>query len=322
MSRPARGVLLVVLGLLTGLLVGLAPATATAATHPGRDGRIAFVRDGDVYTMTRWGGDVVRLTRSGVNQHPAWSPDGRRIAYLHQGAQGRTDVWVMGAWGRRPQPVTRSGDVAAEGVTWSPDGLRLAFAAPAPGDPTVPVLQIVRAVAPPGGAEVQAGYLTGSDWCSETPPGPAAPFAVDGSLNWSPDGTRIAVFQNGDCRFDDTMSWYFPQTGELRQVEASGADCCGYRTWTDLFWGPEGQFGYTEQDRGEYGEDVDAPTRVVYPGFATLDGDSDGAPSPSGTYLALTNASSGTPEVVRALADGTQRRTLTVGHQPDWQPRP
>ena len=71
-----------------------------------------------------------------------------------------------------------------------------------------------------------------------------------------------------------------------------------------------------------YGDDTDAPSHIVYAGFTSLDGDTGGAPSPSGTYLALTNASSGTAKIIRAAADGSARRVLTTGYQPDWQPLP
>ena len=86
--------------------------------------------------------------------------------------------------------------------------------------------------------------------------------------------------------------------------------------------GPDGSFGYTQRDTGSYGEDEDAPTRVVYEGFSSVDGDSQAAPSPSGRFVVLVNASSGSNKIIRARADGSGRTVLTNGSQPDWQPRP
>ncbi len=145
---------------------------------------------------------------------------------------------------------------------------------------------------------------------------------VDRFLAWSPDGTRIAVLSNDDCQFDFRVDHYYVATGEQRLYATSGADCCGYLDWTDLFWGPGNQFGYSQRDRGQYGEVTNAPTYIVYPGFRSLAGDTGGAPSPSGAFMALTNASSGTAMIIRARSDGTARRTLAVGYQPDWQVRP
>jgi hypothetical protein len=180
-------------------------------------------------------------------------------------------------------------------------------------------LETVRSTAPFGTPTPRTGFYTGGEWCPD--PTPVRPIAVDRFVAWSPDGTRIALFDHADCYYDDRIDWYNPTTGEASHVAASGGDCCGYRDWTDLFWGPANQFGYTDRDTGDYGDDL-YPTHIIYPGFTSRDGDTGGAPSPSGTYMALTNASAGTAQIFRANANGTGRRVLTTGYQPDWQPRP
>jgi hypothetical protein len=286
-----------------------AGATHPGATHPGHDGRIAFVRANQIYTMTPSGTRVRKLTTSGKNHHPTWSPDGKRLAYIH-GAGGRRNVWVMGSHGAHKTPVTRSGDVTSTEATWSPNGKRLALA--------TSQLVRIRSRAPFGSPQALNGLPTGGVCDGE---GETGPEYVDRFVTWSPRG-RIAVLDHSDCYYDDRIDMYHPATGELRQYLAGGADCCGYRDWTDLFWGPKGQFGYTDQDLGPYGEDVDTPTHIVYPGFASHDDDTGGAPSPSGRYLALTNTASKTPKIVRANADGTKRVVLACGRQPDWRPRP
>ncbi len=47
------------------------------------DGReLAFARDGDIHAMTVATGETRQITHNGLDNHtPAWSPDGRRIAY-------------------------------------------------------------------------------------------------------------------------------------------------------------------------------------------------------------------------------------------------
>ena len=310
-ARAARAALMSLV-LLVAALVGVAgSASAPAgATSPGADGRIAFVRSNQVFSMTRWGGDVRQLTTSGKNYRPKWSPDGRRISFIHE-AQGRRDVWVMAAAGGQKRAVTTTGDVTSAGASWSPDGRTLAYA--------TTQLMTIRSTAPYGAPRAVSGYQTGG-FCGSD--GTVRPVPVDRFVAWSPDGTRIAVLNHADCYFDDRMDHYFVASGELRQYAASGGDCCGYDDWTDLFWGPRNQFGYSERDLGQYGEDVTAPSKIVYPGFTSLPGDTGGAPSPSGTLMALTNASSGTAMIVRARADGSGRKVLTQGYQPDWQVRP
>jgi hypothetical protein len=308
-SSAVRTFVRAVVVLATAVAGVVVAAPQAGATHPGSDGRIAFVRANQIYTMTPGGRRVHKLTTSGENHHPTWSPDGKRLAYIHE-AGGRRNVWVMGAHGAHKTPVTRSGDVTSSGATWSPNGKRLALA--------TSQLVRVRSRAPFGSPQSVSGLPTGGVCNGQ---GETGPVYVDRFVTWSPRG-RIAVLDHSDCYYDDRIDMYHPATGELRQYLASGADCCGYRDWTDLFWGPDGQFGYTDQDLGPYGEDVDTPTRIVYPGFASRDGDTGGAPSPSGRYLALTTTASKTPKIVRANADGTKRVVLGRGRQPDWRPRP
>jgi len=310
---PPRTVRTALLSLLlsAATVVGLAITVAPAdAAYPGGDGRIAFVRANQIYTMTPSGTGVTRLTAAGKNYRPKWSPNGRWISYIHE-VNGRRDVWVMGAGGGHKRAVTTTGDVTSAGATWSPTGKRLAFANPE--------LNVVRSAARAGSPAPLNGFPTGG-FCSD--PGELGPIYVDRFVAWSPDGARIAVFDHSDCYFDDRIDMYYTATNELRQYVAGGADCCGYVDWTDLFWGPGNQFGYSERDLGPYGEGTSNPVRIVYPGFRSRAGDTGGAPSPSGTYLAVTNASSGTAKIVRAKVAGTDRRVLTRGYQPDWQPVP
>jgi len=309
--KNARSALLAIVVLLAGVLPIMLVGQPADAAYPGRDGRIAFVRNNQIFTMTSSGTDVRKLTHTGSNSQPTWSPDGTRIAYLHQ-ADGLTDVWVMGAWGRQKRNVTRSGDVTSAGASWSPDGTALAFASG--------TLKVISASAPFGSPTELTGVPTGG-FCDD-PTEPARPIFVDRFVAWSPDGTRIAVFDHADCYFDDRVDILDLASQQLVQYSASGADCCGYLRWTDLVWGPANQFGYTQRDTGQYGQDLGAPTRIVYPGFASRDGDAEAAPSPSGTYLALTDTSTPNGKVVRARADGTGRTVLVNGSQPDWQPVP
>jgi Tol biopolymer transport system component len=56
---------------------------------------------------------------------PAWSPDGRRLAYAAPARGGATDLFVVDADGSHRGRLTRSGTADELAPDWSPDGKRL-----------------------------------------------------------------------------------------------------------------------------------------------------------------------------------------------------
>lgn len=73
-------------------------------------------------------GSLHRLTHSdALDEFPAWSPNGRRIAFSRSPVAVRyTGIWLMNAGGGGERQLThnRYGDYCAR---WSPDGRRIAF---------------------------------------------------------------------------------------------------------------------------------------------------------------------------------------------------
>ncbi len=91
------------------------------ATH------IVFSYAGDLWRVSREGGEAVRLTSSiGTEDMPSFSPDGKEIAFTGQ-YDGNTDVYVMPAAGGTPQRLTWH-PVGSAVRGWTPDGQKILFA--------------------------------------------------------------------------------------------------------------------------------------------------------------------------------------------------
>jgi TolB protein len=76
--------------------------------------------------MNRDGSAIKRITFDGYyNTAPAWSPDGKWIAYETR-VEGQFDIWLVDPSGTTSIPLIthRRSD---ESPSWSPDGRKLAF---------------------------------------------------------------------------------------------------------------------------------------------------------------------------------------------------
>jgi Tol biopolymer transport system component len=117
---------------------GLPYIPLTAVWSP--DGRrIAFTREGrtgpgpccyhsplDIYVMDADGSGTRKLTHNArFNAEPAWSPDGRKIAFRST-RNGNRDIYVMNADGSGKRNLTRN-PAQDSRPSWSPDGRTIAF---------------------------------------------------------------------------------------------------------------------------------------------------------------------------------------------------
>ena len=92
--------------------------------------RAAFSARGDIFTVPAEHGPTRNLTHSsGANDRdPAWSPDGRRIAFVSD-RTGETEIWAVSQDGNgEPVPLTQ-GSVGRHynNLLWSPNSDRIAF---------------------------------------------------------------------------------------------------------------------------------------------------------------------------------------------------
>jgi hypothetical protein len=191
------------------------PDGAEGGAFPGENGRIAFTVVGppfnqrDVASVEPSGEAQFNLTDDGISSHPAWSPDGTRIAF----ARG-TDVYTMDEYGHDKQLVL-DWDATVGDLDWSPDGARL-------------VAELPNCAEFDCAPDIYVFGLDGSGLTNLT-----SEFFDDHHPSWSPDGTKIA-FDSAQSGDQDVYTIEPDGTG-LTNVTAGDPAYA-----TDPDWSPDG----------------------------------------------------------------------------------
>lgn len=87
---------------------------------------IAFVYAGDIWIVSRAGGEARRLTAGpGLESYPVFSPDGEQVAFAGD-YEGNLDVYVVPTAGGVPRRLTHHPDPDVP-VAWTPDGKSIVF---------------------------------------------------------------------------------------------------------------------------------------------------------------------------------------------------
>lgn len=253
----------------TGLLIvfALLAGSVSAAGQPGpsvdqlislkRVGSPAISPDGRyvAYTVreTNWddnsyeteiwladtsGGPVRQLTNARKSSSsPAWSPDGTMVAFMSDRSD-KQQIYVIRIAGGEAEAVTSADDGVGGTFAWSPDGRRIAYTVSDPKsdewkdrDKKYGEFDIVD-------ADQRLAHLWVIDLADRKPKRVTKGDFTVGSIDWSPDGTRIAFDHriNGDPSNSGSadISVVTLTSGEVRPlVTLGGPD-------TRPLWSPDG----------------------------------------------------------------------------------
>ena len=287
-----------------------APPKVSAASA-GDNSLIVFATDRDgpdpigdygnaeIYVMNPDGSGQRRLTNEkAADNTPAFSPDGRRIAFVSQRGGGR-DIYVMNADGteqKRLTDFTKLG-LAAANPSWSPDGKRVVF----------------RSAVNRVNVYIINADGTGLIKLTDEPRGVAMPA-------WSPDGRKIA-FSN--LRHGKPQIYVMDTDGgnEVRLTSNTSRD-------NRPAWSPDGRLIAFHSDRDGnmeiYVMNADGsdqrrltrnPAEDSYPSW-----------SPDGKRIVFMSVVLGHNQIFTMKADGTDLKRLTeispvaFSGFPNWGP--
>lgn len=279
---------------------GITPGNAGPVEAIPRNGDLLYakrVNNGwSLFTLDPTTGIERQITDGNRDYGSDWSPDGTKIVYDSESAEGGEGIWVANADGSDATKLVDDGSVPA----WSPDGSTIAFARP----------DLSKTVSFGDGSSGTPSYLYLMD-----ADGTNVRRLTDGDFSdyspaWSPEGSQIAFVRTSpEARGLFVMN----SDGSKQRALATGLEILGAPSWS-----PDGtSIAVAVNQGGNSGaimltsaDGSGAPT--IIPGTQASFPDSDNNPawSPDGEWIAHIEGYQG--RVVLIHPDGSGRRVLKV----------
>ena len=291
------------------LLCTLVLAAPAHAAFPGENGKIVFssFRSGnsDIYTINPDGSGLTQLTNDPAPEvDPAWSPDGKQIAFSRKLPNAADEINVMDADGSNRRLVYDQTEYPAR-PAWSPDGTEIAMY---------------------GIYRIRAIHAEGECFC-RVPVTDTDYRYGNRDPAWSPDGSRIAFAQYNYLSSSSNYDIHLVDPDGSNQVNLTATPGT-YETTSN--WSPDGRFLAISSDFGGGVRviGVDGSNLTTIPGTAA---DREAAYSPDGTRIVATTWIPETrhPQLVTYRLDGSGRELIPGTESasnggpfqgPDWQP--
>ena len=244
----------------------------------------------DIYVTNADGSGRERLTTNpGSDGDPAWSPDGRKIAFV-SGRDGNSGIYVMKADGTQRRLLMRAKVSYPPQLAWSPDGQKLAFT-------------VALTSGPDGNLEIYVMNADGSGLRNLTRSTVRDSYPV-----WSPDGRRIAFESNWQVNVMNADG----SPGQRRLTHNGGRNF-------NPAWSPDGQrIAFEHRRRQGTSHWVGAWGYKVYVMNADgsgqrrlTHGGSQPRWSPDGRKIAFVSQRDGHEDIFVMNADGSGQRNLT-----------
>jgi Tol biopolymer transport system component len=314
--------------------------------------RVAFVWNGgsdanfDIYTKRLHGNQVFRLTKAPALDHsPAWSPDGKKIAFLRRLPGMRQAVFVVPVEGGAETKITEI-ETMISGICWTPDSQYLIVPDRPNGVPLALFLHSIStgerhrltdyfaafhpAISPDGRTLAFLQEQNGPTMLhflsldrKFLPAGSArssrASMTAMRYLRWSQDGRSLVFSVTHDQSWQAYRYWIASEETEALQALGDGI-----RTIEEL----PGSRAFLVTRGREHRTVVKVPLpgvpNTAQPEIISVSDDGEPSISPDGRFLAFVSTRNGVPKLTISRVGGSATKSIEIDNRelthPRWSP--